>query len=699
MRGSELMSNWFMSGRVVMALFGVAGALVLGCAANLAVCAAGSSAAACRSLAAGQAVVAQEVGFDTVRARRSAGENFDRACYAGDGDACEEAIAYWSSLRILSGLESGACSIDGLRGSGNNGRSGARCLQEFPVQVESGHSYTFSTAGASSGDTFLRVSGACNCANDDANGSVASECECRATQTGLATICASTYAGNAASWNYSVRSSDGGTCGRGGAYMPTVSAFAGWEGWNFEVANELVQGRNASQFARKIDNAWRALVWIRQRAASDRARREGTTVAFRELRDRLPSIDADRVPLAEFALASTRPEVAEEYLGLYPFRGALSTPVGTPVALSGRCSIDGLRGSGGDGRSGARCLQEFSVQVESGHSYTFSTVGRSSGDTFLRVSGACNCSNDDARNSVASECECRATQTGLATICASTYSGNSASWDYSVRSSDGGGCAGGDTPGQVAARGSQVIVDPTEDPVGYRVRAHLASLRFAAVDSRVRTQSVPQALQELYTFHDQFPEFALEEPLVYRLSLELLEPAVARRYVDSYPNGAHVAEMQRRWLEQETAALVARPCSSETETRLVTIWRDAGHGNTPIETRDRAAQRTLECLSDGQLRGQRSEWLQIVARVFVGAPGATRAIDELEQMRVQEARRQESERADQEAAEEREEAADRAANQRAANARQAAASAALAQCMARCRADRAVCARVCQNYR
>ena len=471
MRGSELMSNWFMSGRVVMALFGVAGALVLGCAANLAVCAAGSSAAACRSLAAGQAVVAQEVGFDTVRARRSAGENFDRACYAGDGDACEEAIAYWSSLRILSGLESGACSIDGLRGSGNNGRSGARCLQEFPVQVESGHSYTFSTAGASSGDTFLRVS------------------------------------------------------------------------------------------------------------------------------------------------------------------------------------------------------------------------------------GACNCSNDDARNSVASECECRATQTGLATICASTYSGNSASWDYSVRSSDGGGCAGGDTPGQVAARGSQVIVDPTEDPVGYRVRAHLASLRFAAVDSRVRTQSVPQALQELYTFHDQFPEFALEEPLVYRLSLELLEPAVARRYVDSYPNGAHVAEMQRRWLEQETAALVARPCSSETETRLVTIWRDAGHGNTPIETRDRAAQRTLECLSDGQLRGQRSEWLQIVARVFVGAPGATRAIDELEQMRVQEARRQESERADQEAAEEREEAADRAANQRAANARQAAASAALAQCMARCRADRAVCARVCQNYR
>ena len=499
--------------------------------------------------------------------------------------------------------------------------------------------------------------------------------------------------------NLRVSSVDGGGVSCELRRLPTVSAFAGWDGLDPEQPRELLGNSTREQIHQRIGAVWQSMVQASQRDASDRTRREGTTVAFRELRDRLPSIDADRVPLAEFALASTRPEFAEEYLGLYPFRGALSTPVGTPVALSGRCSIDGLRGSGGDGRSGARCLQEFSVQVESGHSYTFSTVGRSSGDTFLRVSGACNCSNDDARNSVASECECRATQTGLATICASTYSGNSASWDYSVRSSDGGGCAGGDTPGQVAARGSQVIVDPTEDPVGYRVRAHLASLRFAAVDSRVRTQSVPQALQELYTFHDQFPEFALEEPLVYRLSLELLEPAVARRYVDSYPNGAHVAEMQRRWLEQETAALVARPCSSETETRLVTIWRDAGHGNTPIETRDRAAQRTLECLSDGQLRGQRSEWLQIVARVFVGAPGATRAIDELEQMRVQEARRQESERADQEAAEEREEAADRAANQRAANARQAAASAALAQCMARCRADRAVCARVCQNYR
>ena len=592
MRGSELMSNWFMSGRVVMALFGVAGALVLGCAANLSVCAAGSSAAACRSLAARQALVAQEVGFDTVRARRSAGENFDRACHAGDGDACEEAIAYWSSLRVL---RPGS--------SRNDGR------------------------------------------------------------------------------------------------MSTVSAFAGWEGWDPEAAVEGLQGRTDNQLVEKVDSAWRALVWIRQRAASDRARREGTTVAFSELRDRLRSIGADRVPLAEFALASTRPEFAEEYLGLYPFRGALSTPVGSPVALSGRCSIDGLRGSGGDGRSGARCLQEFAVQVESGHSYTFSTVGRSSGDTFLRVSGACNCANDDANGSVASECVCRATQTGLATICASTYAGNAASWNYSVRSSDGGGCAPGDTPQPMPSHGSRVIVDPTGDPVGYRVRAHLASLRFAAVDARVRTEPVSQALTELYAFHEQFPEFALEEPMVYRLSQELSEPAVARRYVDSYPDGAHFAEMQRRWLEQETAAVVARPCSDESARRLVSIWRDTGRVDTLIETRDRAAERIFDCLSDESLRGQRPGWLQTVAGVFPGAPAGTRAVDELEQMRVQEARRQERERAEQEAAEAREEAADRAADQQAANARQAAASAALAQCMARCRAERAICARVCQSQR
>ena len=88
-------------------------------------------------------------------------------------------------------------------------------------------------------------------------------------------------------------------------------------------------------------------------------------------------------------------------------------------------------GSGSNGGSGASCRASYSFSVVAGRTYTISTCGSYSGDPWLRVSGACSCSNDDACG-LGSSCTCTATSNGTATICASTYSTSAASWRYTV---------------------------------------------------------------------------------------------------------------------------------------------------------------------------------------------------------------------------------------------------------------------------
>ncbi len=116
-----------------------------------------------------------------------------------------------------------------------------------------------------------------------------------------------------------------------------------------------------------------------------------------------------------------------------------STPTTPPQPPAGAC-VSGLSGSGAAGASGQTCLGRHSFNVVAGRTYVISTCGRSSGDTFLVVTGACACSNDDACD-LGSECRCTATATGVAVLCASTYGNESASWSYAVTPTDGGACS------------------------------------------------------------------------------------------------------------------------------------------------------------------------------------------------------------------------------------------------------------------
>ena len=99
----------------------------------------------------------------------------------------------------------------GFSGSGSGGGSGSLCLRSYTFQVIAGRTYTISTCGSYGGDPYVRVFGACSCANDDFCGLGAS-CTCVATATGTATVCASTFSGSSASWNYTVTSTNGGCC-------------------------------------------------------------------------------------------------------------------------------------------------------------------------------------------------------------------------------------------------------------------------------------------------------------------------------------------------------------------------------------------------------------------------------------------------------------------------------------------------------
>ncbi|MDP2342491.1 MAG: FG-GAP-like repeat-containing protein [Deltaproteobacteria bacterium] len=89
-------------------------------------------------------------------------------------------------------------------------------------------------------------------------------------------------------------------------------------------------------------------------------------------------------------------------------------------------------GSGSNGQSGVTCLTIDTFNVIAGNSYTIDTCDRNVGDTFLVVSGACSCSNDDGCVNNGSICSCTASSTGIATICGSTFSTASATWDYNI---------------------------------------------------------------------------------------------------------------------------------------------------------------------------------------------------------------------------------------------------------------------------
>ncbi|MBI5500454.1 MAG: hypothetical protein HY907_09435 [Deltaproteobacteria bacterium] len=89
-------------------------------------------------------------------------------------------------------------------------------------------------------------------------------------------------------------------------------------------------------------------------------------------------------------------------------------------------------GSGDWGDSGWYCLDNYSFRAIAGNTYTISTCASCSGDTYVVVSGACTCEDDDGCGGLCSECTCTATSDGDANICASTYGTSSATWSYTV---------------------------------------------------------------------------------------------------------------------------------------------------------------------------------------------------------------------------------------------------------------------------
>ncbi|MBI5485862.1 MAG: hypothetical protein HY905_00870 [Deltaproteobacteria bacterium] len=115
-------------------------------------------------------------------------------------------------------------------------------------------------------------------------------------------------------------------------------------------------------------------------------------------------------------------------------------------------------GSGCSGGSGGTCLASYSFNAVAGNSYVISTCGSFSGDTYLRLTGCCNLSNDDWCG-LGSEITCTATCTGPVNICASTYSSSCATWNYTVA----GSClvsAGGTVDGEATFRVSTPATPP-----------------------------------------------------------------------------------------------------------------------------------------------------------------------------------------------------------------------------------------------
>jgi hypothetical protein len=118
---------------------------------------------------------------------------------------------------------------------------------------------------------------------------------------------------------------------------------------------------------------------------------------------------------------------------------ASATCVGGACSCATTTCNTGFSGSGSFGDSGFTCLRTYTFNVVAGRTYTISTCGSYSGDPYLAVSGACSCSNDDAC-ALGSSCTCTATATGIARLCASSFGSASATWNYTVTSTNGGCC-------------------------------------------------------------------------------------------------------------------------------------------------------------------------------------------------------------------------------------------------------------------
>ena len=137
---------------------------------------------------------------------------------------------------------------DNYTGSGSFGQSGI-CLQTASFPVTQGNSYTISNCGSNTGDSYLRVDGACTCANDDYCGR-GSLCSCYGATTGSATICASTYGSSAATWSYQVTM----PVSFAGSDSRRSTASGDWDPYYYKgecASNETVSGVSMNAWTRQ----------------------------------------------------------------------------------------------------------------------------------------------------------------------------------------------------------------------------------------------------------------------------------------------------------------------------------------------------------------------------------------------------------------------------------------------------------------
>jgi hypothetical protein len=114
-----------------------------------------------------------------------------------------------------------------------------------------------------------------------------------------------------------------------------------------------------------------------------------------------------------------------------------------PTGGEGLCAGP-FAGSGSNGQSGTYCRGSYSFNAVAGRTYTISTCDSYTGDPYLSLGGVCSGSIDDYCG-LGPQLTCTPSTSGVATICASTYSDRSATWSYTVTSTS---CSGGAQEGE-----------------------------------------------------------------------------------------------------------------------------------------------------------------------------------------------------------------------------------------------------------